>query len=61
MAWPEKVSPEEEKVIEELKRRTECDLPPKLLEDESLFYRFCKARDFNLAEAEAMLRKVRIF
>ncbi|CAL1286872.1 unnamed protein product [Larinioides sclopetarius] len=58
MVWPEKVSPEEEKVIEELKKRIRGNLPPKLLEDESLFYRFCKARDFKLEESEAMLRKV---
>ncbi|CAL1279022.1 unnamed protein product [Larinioides sclopetarius] len=28
-----------------------------MLEDVSLFYRFAKARDFNLTQAEAMLRK----
>ncbi|GFV63227.1 SEC14-like protein 2 [Trichonephila clavipes] len=33
------------------------DMTPKTLEDESLFYRFCKARDFVLEDAEAMLRK----
>ncbi|GFT11857.1 uncharacterized protein NPIL_508991, partial [Nephila pilipes] len=40
-----------------LRRRTIDDISPKLLEDKSLFFRFCKARDFNLKEAENMLRK----
>ncbi|CAL1286868.1 unnamed protein product [Larinioides sclopetarius] len=40
-----------------LRNRTQADLTPKLLEDETLFYRFCKARDFKLEDAEAMLRK----
>ncbi|GFW32207.1 hypothetical protein TNCV_2142891 [Trichonephila clavipes] len=26
-------------------------------EDETIFYRFCKARDYDLEEAEIMLRK----
>ncbi|GBM52232.1 hypothetical protein AVEN_31050-1 [Araneus ventricosus] len=57
MFLPEDVTPEEKKVVEELRKRTQADLTPKLLEDETLFYRFCKARDFKLEEAEAMLRK----
>ncbi|GFS67835.1 SEC14-like protein 2 [Nephila pilipes] len=57
MSWPNNITPEENKVIEQLKKRTINDLTPKLLEDESLFYRFCKARDFVLEDAEAMLRK----
>ncbi|GIY89633.1 SEC14-like protein 2 [Caerostris darwini] len=50
------VTPEEQHVIDELKRRTINDVSPKMLEDESLFYRFSKARDYKLADAEAMLR-----
>ncbi|CAL1269128.1 unnamed protein product [Larinioides sclopetarius] len=50
-------SPEEQTVIEELKRRTINYVTPKMLEDNYLFYRFAKARDFNLADAESMLRK----
>ncbi|GFS49416.1 SEC14-like protein 2, partial [Trichonephila inaurata madagascariensis] len=57
MSWENDVTPDENKVIEELKKRTINDLTPKLLEDETLFYRFCKARDFVLDDAEAMLRK----
>ncbi|CAL1278991.1 unnamed protein product [Larinioides sclopetarius] len=41
----------------QLRKRTIKDVTPKMLEDISLFYRFSKARDFNLAEAENMLRK----
>ncbi|KAF8791869.1 SEC14-like protein 2 like protein [Argiope bruennichi] len=48
---------EEKQVVEELKERTIKDVSPKMLEDVSLFYRFAKARDFNLEQAEAMLRK----
>ncbi|CAL1278994.1 unnamed protein product [Larinioides sclopetarius] len=51
------ITEEENKVIEELRSRTIDDVTPKMLEDVSLFYRFAKARDFNLEEAEAMLRK----
>ncbi|GBN01712.1 hypothetical protein AVEN_36009-1 [Araneus ventricosus] len=47
----------EKEAMEELKRRTVSDVTPKMLEDELLFYRFCKARDFNVSQAESMLRK----
>ncbi|XP_055938033.1 retinal-binding protein-like [Argiope bruennichi] len=47
----------ERKVVEELRRRTINDVTLKMLEDISLFYRFAKARDFNITEAETMLRK----
>ncbi|GBN78746.1 Retinal-binding protein, partial [Araneus ventricosus] len=40
-----------------MRRRTINDATPKMLEDISLFYRFAKAHNFLLAEAEAMLRK----
>ncbi|GFU34141.1 SEC14-like protein 2 [Nephila pilipes] len=53
----ENVSEDEKKVVEELRRRTFYDLTPKMREDESLFHRFCQARDFDLNEAENMLRK----
>ncbi|CAL1269127.1 unnamed protein product [Larinioides sclopetarius] len=51
------LSPEHIAVIEELKRRTMDCVTPKMLEDNYLFYRFAKARDFNLIQAESMLRK----
>ncbi|XP_071039197.1 SEC14-like protein 2 isoform X2 [Parasteatoda tepidariorum] len=57
MTWLEQLSTEEQNAIEELKRRTIHDLTPKLLEDPSLFYRFLKARNFNIKNAESMLRK----
>ncbi|KAF8791865.1 SEC14-like protein 2 like protein [Argiope bruennichi] len=47
----------EKKVVEELRKRTINDVTPKMLEDTSIFYRFAKARDFNIVEAENMLRK----
>ncbi|GIY81106.1 SEC14-like protein 2 [Caerostris extrusa] len=57
MPWPENITAEESKVVEELKWRMTKELSPKLLEDETVFYRFCKARDFKLEDAETMLRK----
>ncbi|GFR19688.1 hypothetical protein TNCT_587831 [Trichonephila clavata] len=57
MAWLEDMTTEELEVVEELKRRTIKDVTPKMLEDESVFYRFSKARDFHIEEAETMLRK----
>ncbi|GFT21020.1 BED-type domain-containing protein [Nephila pilipes] len=36
------ITVDEKKVVEELRRRTFDDLTPKMQEDESLFYRFCK-------------------
>ncbi|GIY10901.1 hypothetical protein CDAR_369261 [Caerostris darwini] len=53
----EDISMEEMAAIEELKRRVDKDLTPKLREDETLYYRFLKARDFNVQNAEDMLRK----
>ncbi|PRD36058.1 UNVERIFIED_CONTAM: retm [Trichonephila clavipes] len=52
-----KVTIEEQAIIDELKKRTIKDVTPKMLEDETLFYRFAKARDFNIEDAESMLRK----
>ncbi|CAL1279018.1 unnamed protein product [Larinioides sclopetarius] len=52
----DKITDEDRKVMDELRKRTINDVTPKLLEDDSLFYRFAKAREFNLAEAEVMLR-----
>ncbi|GIY89631.1 SEC14-like protein 2 [Caerostris darwini] len=51
------ITAEQRKVMEELKKRTIQDVTPKMLEDEFLFYRFCKACDFNLSDSETMLRK----
>ncbi|CAL1281315.1 unnamed protein product [Larinioides sclopetarius] len=54
----EGISPKQQKVIDELRRRTINIVLPEMLEDELLFYRFAKARDFNLLDAEAMIRKI---
>ncbi|GBN37869.1 SEC14-like protein 2 [Araneus ventricosus] len=51
------ITQEEKNVVDELRKRTINDMTSKLLEDDSVFYRFAKARDFDLVEAEAMLRK----
>ncbi|GFS67829.1 SEC14-like protein 2 [Nephila pilipes] len=52
-----KITIEEQAVIDQLKERTINDVTPKMLEDKTLFYRFAKARDFNIEDAESMLRK----
>ncbi|CAL1281316.1 unnamed protein product [Larinioides sclopetarius] len=57
----EGISPKQQKVIDELRRRTINIVLPEMLEDELLFYRFAKARDFNLLDAEAMIRKSKTF
>ncbi|CAL1263338.1 unnamed protein product [Larinioides sclopetarius] len=48
---------EETALIEELKRRNINDITPKMREDDTLWHRFLKARDFNLKDAEDMLKK----
>ncbi|KFM68620.1 hypothetical protein X975_08700, partial [Stegodyphus mimosarum] len=53
----ENLTPEETEAIKELEQRMKGDVPSKMLEDVSLFYRFLKARDFNLKDAELMMRK----
>ncbi|GIY89646.1 hypothetical protein CDAR_566542 [Caerostris darwini] len=57
MYLPENLTADEVKAMEELRKRMEKEMTPKLLEDESVYYRFCKARDFKIEEAESMLRK----
>ncbi|GFW64576.1 hypothetical protein TNCV_3513981 [Trichonephila clavipes] len=57
MTMQEELCPEKRNAIEELKRRTINDITPKMREDETLFYRFLKARQFNVENAESMLRK----
>ncbi|GFX13354.1 SEC14-like protein 3 [Trichonephila clavipes] len=48
---------EQKAAMEQLKKRFAGDMKPELYEDTHLFYRFLKARDFNLDLAESMLRK----
>ncbi|XP_054715734.1 SEC14-like protein 2 [Uloborus diversus] len=57
MSTFENPSPEERQAIEELRSRIENDLSHELKTDKTLYYRFLKARDFNVDQAEAMLRK----
>ncbi|GFS58166.1 SEC14-like protein 3 [Nephila pilipes] len=48
---------EQRAAMEELKKRVGSEMKLELYEDTHLFYRFLKARDFNLDHAEIMLRK----
>lgn len=48
---------EEEKAVEELEMRMKNGLTLRMREDRSLFYRFLKARDFDVDKAEKMLLK----
>ncbi|XP_055931416.1 SEC14-like protein 2 isoform X1 [Argiope bruennichi] len=57
MYLEENITPDEKAAIEELKRRMENEITPKMRKDKSLYYRFLKARDFNIKNAEDMLRK----
>ncbi|CAL1296159.1 unnamed protein product [Larinioides sclopetarius] len=57
MKFPEDISPAQVAAVRELKNRTINDVTPKMLEDSYLFYRFLKAREFDLPKAEDMLRK----
>ncbi|GFT49340.1 SEC14-like protein 2, partial [Nephila pilipes] len=57
MALYSNVTKEQQEAIDELRRRTINDVTPKMLDDENIFYRFSKARNFNLKEAETMLKK----
>ncbi|GBN48111.1 SEC14-like protein 2 [Araneus ventricosus] len=57
MSFGDDLTAEEKAAIEELKRRTINDITPKMREDETLYYRFLKARDFNIQNSEDMLRR----
>ncbi|KAF8794915.1 SEC14-like protein 2 like protein [Argiope bruennichi] len=57
MTFENDLTNEQKAAIEELKRRTINDITPKMREDETLYYRFLKARDFDLEDSETMLRK----
>ncbi|GIX74368.1 CRAL_TRIO_N domain-containing protein [Caerostris extrusa] len=48
---------DQKEAIAELRKRVKDVINPTLYEDTHLFYRFLKARDFNLKNAEEMLRK----
>ncbi|KAG8190658.1 hypothetical protein JTE90_001267 [Oedothorax gibbosus] len=57
MTWRESVTKDEEQAVEEFRRLTIKNCTSKMLEDETLFYRFMKARDFNMKNAQEMLEK----
>ncbi|GFS71099.1 SEC14-like protein 2, partial [Nephila pilipes] len=44
-----------------LRQRLKNDLPKDMYEDTIMFYKFLKARNFNLNQAESMLRKHLVF
>ncbi|GIX74372.1 protein real-time [Caerostris extrusa] len=48
--------PLQREAIEEMKRRVSKDLPRKVYDEAALYYRFLKARDFDVDAAETMLR-----
>ncbi|XP_054715004.1 SEC14-like protein 4 [Uloborus diversus] len=50
-------SVKESEVIEELRRRFKENIGTDKYEDKMMFYRFLKARDFNVDRAEEMLKK----
>ncbi|GIY49262.1 protein real-time [Caerostris darwini] len=50
------LSSSEREAIEEMKRRVSKDLPRKVYDEAALYYRFLKARDFDVDAAETMLR-----
>ncbi|GIY00785.1 SEC14-like protein 2 [Caerostris darwini] len=50
------ITPEEAKLIKELKQRVQDDLKPEYADDTCMFIRFLRARDCNLNKAEEMLR-----
>ncbi|XP_054714857.1 SEC14-like protein 2 isoform X3 [Uloborus diversus] len=47
---------EENESVEELRRRLKDDVRTEMYDDKMMFYRFLKARDFNIDNAEIMLR-----
>ncbi|GFT70406.1 hypothetical protein NPIL_363391, partial [Nephila pilipes] len=53
----EDLTERQKKKIDELRQRLKNDLPKDMYEDTIMFYKFLKARNFNLNQAESMLRK----
>ncbi|KFM60422.1 SEC14-like protein 2, partial [Stegodyphus mimosarum] len=47
---------EEKEAIEELRRRLEGEMSQEMFEDDNMFIRFLRARNFNMNAAETMLR-----
>ncbi|KAF8794913.1 SEC14-like protein 3 like protein [Argiope bruennichi] len=57
MSLIQDIATDEMALIEELKRRYINEITPKMREDDTLWHRFLKARDFNLKDAEDLLKK----
>ncbi|XP_035216588.1 SEC14-like protein 2 [Stegodyphus dumicola] len=57
MTSVKEISNSENSAVEQLRARFADELSPKLYDNTLMFYRFLKARDFNLNNAEHMLRK----
>ncbi|XP_015906516.1 retinal-binding protein [Parasteatoda tepidariorum] len=57
MTIAEILDPEVESKIAELKSRVEKDMKPTMKDDKNLFHRFLVARDYNVDQAEIMLKK----
>ncbi|CAL1291867.1 unnamed protein product [Larinioides sclopetarius] len=51
------LSPTEKEAIKEMSKRISKDLPRKVYDEEFMYYRFLKARDFDIDAAEKMLRQ----
>ncbi|KAG8174246.1 hypothetical protein JTE90_009995 [Oedothorax gibbosus] len=56
MHCSDSMTEEETLAVEEFRKLTIKDCTPMMLEDDSLFYRFMKARDFNLKNALEMFQ-----
>ncbi|KAG8183827.1 hypothetical protein JTE90_025711 [Oedothorax gibbosus] len=56
MHWSESMTEEQKITLEEFRELTIKECTPMMLEDDSLFHRFMKARDFNLNDALEMFR-----
>nr|XP_042905276.1 SEC14-like protein 2 [Parasteatoda tepidariorum] len=57
MTVTEILGPDVEIKIQEFKKRFTKEMELSMYEDKFMFYRFLKARDFNMDQAESMLRK----
>ncbi|GBN11364.1 SEC14-like protein 2, partial [Araneus ventricosus] len=49
---------EEKNAVAELRKIMKDEVPPDMYEDKHVFYKFLKARNFNLKQAETMLKNV---
>ncbi|GBN52963.1 SEC14-like protein 2 [Araneus ventricosus] len=57
MCLPKDLTGKQELAISELRGRLKNAVPPEMYDDTLIFYKFLKARNFNINQAESMLRK----